>query len=139
MSSKARKLTIQQARVFRTVEDTPTLLNLLGIATSAPQKANFIETLLQNMPDAFLSSDKQPDDLFALFTAWFGSFNNSNTIFSGISAALKLREQNLLEHRFKKREFMRDIGLDWGEDAKSFYFSNVNSAYDVFGKYSFPS
>jgi hypothetical protein len=96
MSSKGRKLISLQSRVFTAVEGNPQLLDLLEIATSTARKAIFIESLLKIIPAAFPNSDKNPEELFTLFTTWFGSYAKSNTLYCGINAALKHRQQYFL-------------------------------------------
>lgn len=141
MASKQRKLKAMQAKVFNAVEGNSLLLDLLEIATSAARKTAFIYALLQILPSAFdrLVSDKKPDDLFLVFTAWFGSYDQSNTIYSGIYAALQHRQRYIFESRFKKREFISNIGLDWTADVKSTFFSKVNFPCGVVRESSFLS
>jgi len=133
MASRARKLKSQQANVFNAVEGNSRLLDLLEIATSTAQKATFIEALLEILPTAFtqFKSDKKPAELFDVFTAWFGEYHNSNTIFSEIHAALQYRKKFFLDMRSMKRYFIRDIGLDWTADDKSLFFGKVNSICNV--------
>lgn len=139
MSSKARKLKSLQSRVFSAVENNSQLLVLLESATSTTQKTVFIKALLTIYPTAFLGFSKMdnPDELFTVFTAWFGSYADSTTLFSGINAALKRRHQYIFENRYKKRQFIHDIGLDWTADAKALFFSKVNSLCGVVGEFSF--
>jgi hypothetical protein len=139
MASRARKLKSQQDKVFRTVEDNPKLLDLLEIATSTARKTIFIDALLEILPTAFIHFDKNPDELFTVFTAWFGNYNHSNTLFNRIHVALQHRQQYFLEMRIKKRQFISDIGLDWTVDVKSSFFDKVNSVCNVVEKASFLS
>lgn len=143
MSSRARKLQSQKANVFNAVEGNPKLLDLLEIATSTAQKAHFIDLLLEILPTAFarFKSEKTSDQLFDVFTSWFGEYPNSDNLFSGISAAIEIRRRFFSDVRIKKRHFIGDIGLDWTADDKSSYFSKVNSVYNVgtSGKASFVS
>jgi len=98
MSSKARKLKSAQSKVFTAVESNLKLLDLLEIATSTSRKVIFIETLLEILPTAFDRSDKtKPEELFNIFTAWFGNYGDSNTLFTGISAALQHRQHYFIE------------------------------------------
>ena len=95
MSSRARKAQSQATQhfeLFMAVEDTPKLLDLLTIATSTTQKAIFIKSLLETLPTAFKTYDKQTDDLFSLFTTWFGCYPDSDATFTGTSAALQHRQ-----------------------------------------------
>ena len=89
------------------------------IATSTTQKAIFIKSLLETLPTAFKTYDKQTDDLFSLFTTWFGCYPDSDATFTGTSAALQHRQWFILENRFKKQEFISEIGLDWTAEKKS--------------------
>ena len=141
MASKPRKLKSALTKVFTAVEGNPKLLDLLEIATSAARKTIFIDALLEIQPTAFdrSGSEKNSDKLFHIFTAWFGSYAHSKTLFSGIYAALQHRQKYFLETRFMKRQFISDIGLDWTAYAKSSFFSKVNSAYGVVGEFSFLS
>jgi hypothetical protein len=132
-------LKAQQAKVFSAVEANQKLLDLLKIATSPAGKTLFIDSLLEILPTTFDQTDKQPDDLFALFPTWFGNYANSNVLFTGISASLRHRQHYFLENRFKKRQFISDIGLDWTADAKSLFYSKVYSACDIIWKSSFLS
>ena len=87
---------------------------------------------MEILPTTFDRSDKTtPGDRFNLFTAWFGAYDHSNTLFTGITAALHHRHQYFMEMRFKKQQFIKEIGLDWTVDAKRSFFSKVNSACDV--------
>lgn len=138
MSSNARKLISQQATVFRAVENSPELLELLEIATTSPRKIIFIESLLEILPTAFDPHAKKCEDLFIVFNTWFGIYHKSNTThFAGISAALEHRKKYFLELRHKKRQFIQDIGLDWTAEDKSKYISAVNSLSALVGKSSF--
>jgi len=74
-----------------------------------------------------------------VFTAWFGNYGDSNTLFTGISAALQHRQHYFIKIRFEKRQFIGDIGLDWTADAKNLSFSKVISTCDIVGKSSFLS
>jgi len=142
MSSKPRKLKAQQSHVFNAVEQKPILLDLLEIATSSDRKTIFIEALLEFEPTAFVHSDnKKPEDLFKVFTAWFGNYDNSKALFPGIKDALQYRQQYFLERRFIRRQFITKIGLDWTPDDKSNYFSKVNFVCEYFasGESSFLS
>lgn len=137
MASRARKLKFAQSKVFTTVEGNRELLDLLEIATSTSRKVIFINALLEILPTAFDRSDKtNPEELFNVFTAWFGIYGHSNTLFTGISAALQHRQLYFSEMRFKKRQFISDIGLDWTADAKNSSFSKVISVCDIVGKSS---
>jgi hypothetical protein len=91
-ASKARKLRAQQSRAFQAVEDSPKLLDLLEIATSPARQAIFIENLLETLPSAFAQFDKNPEELFTIFTAWFGVYPDSNLAFGKIHAAVKHRQ-----------------------------------------------
>jgi hypothetical protein len=145
LASKARKLRSMLNQVFTAVESSPILLDMLEIATSPARKVIFFDTLvkLEHLPTAFLHlCNKSPasDDLFNLFTAGFGDFPNSKTIFSRIDAALQHRQQFILETRFNKRLFVIEVGLDWTEEVKTIFFSTeVISAYDFILKFSFLS
>ena len=127
----------QPFELFMAVEDTPKLLDLLTITTSTTQKAIFIKSLLETLPTAFKTYDKQTDDLFSLFTTWFGCYPDSDATFAGTSAALQHRQWFILENRFKKPEFISEIGLDWTAEKKSQFFSKVDSACYVIKKSSF--
>ena len=139
MTSRARKVKAEQLRALTAVEDNPKLLDLLEIATSSARKTIFINALIDILPTAFARFDKNPEQRFDIFTAWFGNYDQTNTFYSGIKAALHHRQQYFLETRFKKRQFISDIGLDWTADAKSSFFSKVNSACGVVGESSFLS
>jgi hypothetical protein len=139
MSSK-RKLISHQASVFSAVEGNHELLDLLEIATTTARKNIFIESLLKINPTAFDLHDtgKTSEDLFILFTTWFGSFDQSKTTkFPGITAAVRYKERFFLELRYQKRQFIRDIGLNWTAVDKSSYFSKVNSLSALVEKSSF--
>ena len=137
MTSRARMLKAAQFEILTAVEANPQLLDLLEIATSTSRKVIFIKALLEILPTAFDHSDKKNnEELFNVFTAWCGIHSHSNTHFTGISAALQNRKQYFLEMRFKKRQFISDIGLDWTADDKSSSFSKVISACDIVGKSS---
>ena len=139
MTSRARKLKAEQLTVLNAEEDNPKLLDLLEIATSSARKTIFINALIDIFPTAFACFDKTPEQRFDIFTAWFGNYNQINTFYSGIKAALYHRQQYFLETCFMKRQFISDIGLDWTADAKSPFFSKVNSACGVVGESSFLS
>jgi hypothetical protein len=125
MSSKSRKAQSHQEKVFRVVEGSPKLLDLLENATSTPKKAIFIGSLLEILPSAFdTSGDHDP---FANFTLTYGAFPNSKTRFPGTAAAIQHRQENIEDNRFKKREFISDIGLDWTAKDTTKFLSKVNS------------
>jgi hypothetical protein len=135
MTSNSRKAKAREAKVFSTVEGSHKLLGLIQIATSTPRKATFIRSLLDYLPSAFGSSDKLPDDLFADFTRTFGTFPNSKTSFPQTAAALDYsiyRLEDITDNRFKKREFISDLGLDWNADDKSRVISKVNSPWQCY-------
>jgi hypothetical protein len=132
MTSSYRKATGRQAKVFSTVEGSDKLLGLIQIATSTPRKATFIRSLLDILPSAFGTSDKLPDDLFADFTRTFGTFLNSRTRFPQTAAALNYRLEDITDNRFKKREFISDLGLDWNADDKSRVISKVSSPWQCY-------
>ena len=126
-----------KSKVLTAVEANPQLLDLLEIATSTSLKVIFIKALLEILPTSFDHSDKKnPEELFNVFTTWFGIYSHSNTCFTGISAALQNRKQYILEMQFKKWQFISDIGLDWTTDDKSSSFSKVISACDIVGNSS---
>jgi hypothetical protein len=120
-----RPLYIQQSKVLSTVENDPYLLDLLAVATSSSRRTIFIEALIKELPEAFSQFSKEPVQLFAIFTSWFGKFNNAHTLFSGTSAALKARQQYFMENRFNKRQFISAIGLDWTSVQKATFLSTV--------------
>ena len=134
MASKARKLKSVQDKVFNAVEDNSKLLDLLEIATSTARKTIFINALLEILPTAFGRFDKKPDELFSVFTSWFGDYDQSNPLFTGIYAALQHRQHYIWDNRFLKRKFITDIGLDWTANVKSEFFSKVNSLCNVVGE-----
>ena len=94
-NSKARKLKVEQFRIFTTVtvEDNPKLLDLLEIATTSARKIIFIESLIDVLPltTAFACLEKEPAQLFDIFTIWFGIYPQSNTFFKQVHAALYYR------------------------------------------------
>jgi hypothetical protein len=132
MASRDRRLKSQQTTVFRTVDCNPTLLDLLEITTSDVQKTNFIKALLEILPTAFLDkfSGDNYIEVFNIFMAWFGHPGNSQT-FTKIASSIQLRKQYKFDERFKKREFLTEIGLDWSEAYKDYFISKVNSAYNA--------
>jgi hypothetical protein len=136
--SKTRKLKAAQSKVFSTVEGNHKLLDLLVTTTSTSQKVIFINALLEILPTAFDRSDKTtPEELFNIFTTWFGNYVESNTNFSGIHTALHHRHRDILERRFKKRQFISEIGLDWTADAKALFYSKVNYVCGDVEEFSF--
>ena len=132
MTSKSRRAKAREAKLFSAVEGSTKLLDLLQMATTTPRKATFIQSLLDTLSSAFGSSDKQPDDLFTHFTTNFGTFHNSDTCFPQTAAALEHRLKNIEDNRFKKREFLSDLGLDWDAKEKSKFISNVNSPWQSY-------
>jgi hypothetical protein len=126
MASKARKLKAHQAKIFNTVENSTILLDLLETSISSARKTIFIQALIRSLPTAFDRFDKEPHLYFDIFTTWFGNYQQSTIHFSRINAALQHRQQYFLETRFKKRQFISDIGLDWTPDDKVTFFSKVN-------------
>ena len=138
MTSNPRKIKAQSATVFSAVEGNPDLLDFLEVATTTARKIIFIDSLLKIESTAFFHAQKlKPEELFDLFTTWFGSFGGSETAFPGISAAIQQRKKYFTELRHHKREFIRDIGLDWTADVKSKFISEVNSLSALVGKSSF--
>lgn len=123
--------------MFYAVEGSPRLLELLEKAASTPQKADFIQTLQENLPTAIGTTDKQPDDLFALFKSQFRDFPNADIDFPATTVALNNRDLSVLERRNKKRQFISDIGLSWTADFKALFFSKVNPAFHLLEKSSF--
>jgi hypothetical protein len=126
MASRARKLKAHQAKVFNTVENNPRLLDLLETSISSARKSIFIQALITSLPTAFDRLDKEQHLLFDIFTTWFGGYQQSSLHFSSIHAALHHRQQYFLETRFKKRQFISEIGLDWTPEVKLAFFSKVN-------------
>jgi hypothetical protein len=110
------------------VEGNPKLLDLLEIATSTARKTVFIESLLDDLSitTPFARFDKTPDELFDVFTTWFGDYDQSNTLFSGIYSALQYRQQFFLDMRAQKRQIIWEIGLSWTADVKSSNLSKVS-------------
>ena len=99
MRSQVARKKAQHLKVFQAIEDNFHLLDLLVIATSPAQKAFFITALIKSLPLAFFGYSKEPEDLFSIFTAWFGQYKpQSNTSFPHITTALQLRQQTIL-HR----------------------------------------
>jgi hypothetical protein len=139
MPSKDRRFKSVVRKVFTAVEGNSGLLDLLEIAISTGRKTAFIEALLQTLPTAFDPYNKQPEELFNLFTTWFGINSDFTTDYSQIYAALQHRQRYLLDNRFQKRHFISAIGLDWTADAKSSFLSKVNPLCDVVRKFSFLS
>jgi hypothetical protein len=137
--SNARKLKAEQLRLFTAVEASQSLVDLLEISTSSARKAIFIDSVIEVLPNAFARFDKsQPHwqaALFDIFTAWFGKLDHSNN-FWGIRAALISRHQYFISNRFHKKEFIRDIGLNWTPDEKTSFFEKVNSACSAGRKFS---
>jgi hypothetical protein len=141
-NSKARKLKAAQSRIFATVEDNPSLLDLLEITTSSARKEIFNNALADVLPptSAFHRFEKDPDELFQLFTTWFAGYPDSETCFSQVHAALDHRQKFFLDNRFMKRQFIRDIHLDWTPDDKSIFFKKVSDfVWSAFRNLSFLS
>lgn len=127
--SKLRRIKADMSTIFSTVESNPMLLDLLEIATSDARKIIFIKKLIAILPTAFSSLNECAVlSKFDIFTIQFGSYNQSTTIFSRVAAAIYRRKHYFLETRYKKREFISDIGLDWTPDTKSSFFSKVKYA-----------
>lgn len=137
MASNPRKIKAQSATVFRAVEGNPDLLDFLEVATTTARKIIFIDSLLTIESTAFHAQNLKPEELFDLFTTRFGSFGQSKTAFPRISAAIQHRKKYFTELRHHKREFIRDIGLDWTADVKSKFISEVNSLSALVWKSSF--
>ena len=137
MASRGRKTISLHAQVFSTVEGNPTLLDLLEITTSDARKTEFIKALLKIMPNAFPKkfSGNNYVQVFQIFLTWFGQPGNSET-FSGINFSIQLRQRYIFDQRFKKQQFITDIGLDWTENTTSHFISKVNSPYDAVRKSS---
>lgn len=139
--SNTRKFKSDISKVFRAVEDSPKLLDLLEIATSPARQTIFIEALLETKSTAFTFfgniSDKAPGELFTVFTSAFGNYPNSKTAYEGISAAIDRRHKFMSKLRNNKRNFIKDIGLNWTPEDKKSFISKVNSFYDVVRKSSF--
>lgn len=131
MATRARKAKFEQLRLFNAVESNHILLDLLEMATTDERKTIFIESLLETLPTgtAFARFDKDPVDLFLIFTTWFGKCDQ--TLFYGISAAIDHRHKYFLDNRNLKRDFISDIGLDWTEEDKKSSLSKVNFLYGV--------
>lgn len=127
------KAKAEQSNLFQTVEDSPTLLDLLETATSPARQTIFINTLLETGPTVLtdLKTEKSSADLFQLFTTWFGTYSGSDTRFQRIQAAVQHRKKFFMEKRHHKKEFMFDIGLDWSADIRDDFISRVNSICDL--------
>jgi hypothetical protein len=140
-SNERGKAKAEQSKLFQTVEDNPTLLDLLETATSPARQTIFIESLLKADPTTALTDlqdTKSPVHLFQLFTTWFGSYSGSAAQFQGIQAAVQHRKKYFMEKRHHKKEFMFDIGLDWSPDIRDDFISRVNSICDLVMQTSFP-
>ena len=136
-SHKQRKAKSHQSKLFYTVEENPLLLDLLETATSPARQAIFIDKLLKTCSTALNGIDQSPADLFHLFTTWFGSYSGSETSFPNIHAAIHYRQTYFLELRFNKRNFIKDIGLDWTPEVKAVFISKVTSISGDWRKASF--
>ena len=137
MPHSSNKLKRQLATLFSAVEGSPELLNLLQNATSSATKIIFTVSLLETLPTAFDPYIKEPKDLFLLFTAWFGRDDQYKVIYPRVHAALQERLMFFFHLRDDKRDFIRDIGLDWTAADRSRYISKVKSACYVTGKSPF--
>ena len=133
MPHSSNKLKRQLATLFSAVEGSPALLDLLQNATSPAIKIIFINSLLETLPTAFDPYIKEPKDLFLLFTAWFGRDDQYKVIYPRVHAALQERLMFFFHLRDDKRDFIRDIGLDWTAADRSRYISKVNSAVMLLG------
>ena len=141
-SRKDHGRTAEQSILFQTVEDNPTLLDLLETATSPTRQTIFIKSLMKTRPPALTvyENTKTSVELFLLFTAWFGSYSASGsaTQFQRIDAAVKHRKKYFIERRFQKQEFMSVIGLDWSPDYRDQKISEVIPIFYLEMKTSFP-
>jgi hypothetical protein len=130
MRSQVAKKKAHHFTVFKTIDNDSHLLDLLVIATSPAQQAFFIAALNTLLPDAFSGYLKKPEDLFLLFTTWFGQYKQESAItFNCIATALKLRQQYFIENRNQKRHFIHAIGLDWTPAMKDSFYSTVETIY----------
>jgi hypothetical protein len=128
MRSQVARKKAHHFKVFKAIEDGSHLLDLLVIATSPAQQAFFIAALIDTLPDAFSGYSKDPEGLFCIFTAWFGQYKPESTQkFSHISTALGLREHYFINNRFKKRQFIQAIGLDWTPSTNESFYSAVET------------
>ena len=115
-------------KVFKTIEDDSHLLDLLVIATSPAQQAFFIAAVVESLPSAFSGYFKEPEDLFPIFTSWFGQYKPESTQkFSLIDTGLRLRQQYFIENRFQKRHFIHVIGLDWTPAMNESFYSTIET------------
>ena len=79
-----------------------------------PKKAFFITALIKSLPPAFSGYSKESEDLFSIFTTWFGQYKpQSNTLSPHITTALQLRQQYFIDNWFQKQHFIHAISLDW--------------------------
>jgi hypothetical protein len=130
MRSQVARKKAHHFTVFETIEDDSHLLDLLVIAVTPAQHAFFTTALMKLLPDAFSGYSKEPENLFLLFTTWFGQYNpESHTKFTRIATALKLRQQHFINNRLHKRVFIHAIGLDWSPAMNNAFFSTVKTIY----------
>ena len=124
MRSQVARKKAQHFKVFQAIEDDSHLLDLLVIATSPAQKAFFITALIKSLPLASSGYSKEPEDLFSIFTTWFGQYKpQSNTSFPHITTALQLRQQYFIDNWFQKWHFIHAIGLDWTPAMNDAFYS----------------
>lgn len=130
MRSQVARKKAHHFTVFQTIEDDSHLLDLLVIAVSPAQQAFFMTALMELLPDAFSGYSKEPEDLFPIFTSWFGQYNpESHTKFNHIATALQLRQQHFINNRHQKRIFIHAIGLDWTPAMNNAFFSTVKTIH----------
>ena len=103
MRSQVARKKAQHFKVFQAIEDDSHLLDLLVIATSPAQKVFFMTALIKSLSLAFSGYSKEPEDIFSIFTTWFGQYKpQSNTSFPHITTALQLRQQYFIDNWFQK-------------------------------------
>lgn len=141
MPSQAPRQQAKATTIFKTIQDSPHLQDILTAATTVNQKTFFITQLLIALPEAFADRTESHTALFDILTIWFGRVPKSDaqSRFGAVATALKLRKHNFLDNRNKKLDFIHRIGLNWTpatrdsflEGVETFLLSKLTTPYPV--------
>jgi hypothetical protein len=126
MPSKTLRRKAQATLIFQTIQDSPSLQDILAIATSLKQKIFFIAKLKIALPDPFPGRTESPEQLFDILTTWFGKYNDQSSRFDAVATAFKHRRLCLINHCNKKVDFIHRIGLNWSPAERDFFLEGVD-------------
>jgi hypothetical protein len=127
MPSQAARQMAKASIIFQTIQDNPTLQDILVVATTPSQKSFFIAKLLIALPEAFSDRTEHPPHLFDILTIWFGKLPGASEKYAVVETALKARKLHFLQHRNNKLDLIHRIGLNWSPATRDSFLMGVET------------